>query len=88
MKTQKFFMIGLIFLMILISGCATTSCIPVTPTAKYPSSDSSYGVVVIGGEAMKAYPNPFQDLEVNKTSKVRFDVMINGNTAIESVCSK
>ena len=68
-------------------GETVTTCVPVTPTAKYPVAGTNWGSFVIGGEIMQAYPNVYQTLEVNKTSRVKFEILANGDTVICSVCS-
>ena len=82
---MKSIIIILLIFIIAVSGC-TTSCIPVTPTEKYPISDSDYGVFIIGGKSMSAYPSVYKSLESNKTTMVRFETRL-GETIISSVCS-
>ena len=49
MTLTKFIIVGFIFLVVASTGCLeTTSCVPVTPTAKYPIHGSDWGNLVIG----------------------------------------
>jgi hypothetical protein len=82
---KKLIIVGLIFLMLVSAGCITT-CIPVTPTAKYQISDSDTGVFIIGGSPVRTYSDVFKKLEVNKTTMVKFEVLPSKETVINSVC--
>ena len=85
---KKLIIIGLIFLTLVSStGCITT-CIPITPTAKYQISDSDWGIFIVGGNPIKAYPDMFGKIEVNKTTMVKFETLPwnDGETVINSVC--
>jgi hypothetical protein len=69
--------------MIAISGCTgTTQCIRVTPEAKY-LTDNGHGVIVLNDRVYEVASTSFyNEIEVNKSIDIRFNINTRGSTEI------
>ena len=80
MKTTLIITLSLIALLF-IAGC-TTQCISITPEAKYNGNEHHHPVIIVSGDVFTVYPDAFDKLEVNKTTKVKLEVLPSGTTII------